>query len=123
MDKHVKIIGWLYIISSGIMLLLAVLGGGLAAVVGLSSGTADGAAAGGIMGVLSVLFGIMAVPGIIIGWGLLTYKNWARILGIIFSILNLVNIPIGTIIGAYSLWVLFNDEVAQRFRNGGHFAY
>lgn len=118
MATHVKVLGWLYLIGNGLMLAFAVLGGGLAAVLGLASGSADGAAAGGIMGILAVVFGLMAIPGMAIGWGLLNYKSWARILGIAFGILNLINIPIGTIIGIYSLWVLFNDEVAQNFRQG-----
>jgi hypothetical protein len=118
MATHVKVLGWLYLIGNGLMLLFAVLGGGLAAVLGLASGSADGAAVGGIMGVLAVVFALMAVPGMAIGWGLLNYKSWARILGIAFGILNLINIPIGTIIGIYSLWVLFNEQVAQSFRQG-----
>lgn len=118
MATHVKVLGWLYIIGNGLMLLFAVLGGGLAAVGGLLSGDADAAAAGGIMGILAVVFALFAIPGMLIGWGLLNYKNWARILGIVFGVLNLINIPIGTAIGIYSLWVLFNDQVAASFRQG-----
>lgn len=118
MSTHVKILGWLYIIGNGLMLLFAVLGGGLAALGGLLSGDADAAAVGGIMGVVAVFFALIAIPGIVIGWGLLNYKGWARILGIIFGIINLINFPIGTAIGIYSLWVLFNDEVAAQFRRG-----
>lgn len=32
-----------------------------------------------------------------------------------FTILNLVNFPIGTIIGIYTLWVLFQDSAADYF--------
>jgi hypothetical protein len=50
------------------------------------------------------------VPGIIIGWGLTAFKPWARILGIVFSGLNLLNVPFGTILGIYGLWVLLSNE-------------
>ena len=38
-------------------------------------------------------------------------------LGLIIErpILDLLNIPIGTAIGAYSLWVLLNDETSKLF--------
>jgi len=33
----------------------------------------------------------------------------------VLSILDLVNIPFGTALGVYGLWVLFNTEGAQLF--------
>ena len=123
MSTHVKVIGWLYIIGNGLALLFAVLGGGLMAVLGLASGEPDAAAMGGIIGIITAVMGLLSIPGIIIGWGILNYKSWARILGIILAIINLIGFPIGTAIGIYTLWVLLNDEVAQRFRTGGQLAY
>lgn len=52
---------------------------------------------------------------IICGWGLLKFKRWARILGIIYAAMSLINFPIGTAIGAYALWVLFNKETEAMF--------
>ena len=40
-------------------------------------------------------------------------RPWARIVGIIVAILSLLNIPLGTIVGVYGLWVLFSKETEQ----------
>jgi hypothetical protein len=59
---------------------------------------------------------VVSVPGIICGVGLYKRKGWARILALILAIPDLVNsIPIGTIIGIYTIWVLLNKETAQLF--------
>jgi hypothetical protein len=37
---------------------------------------------------------------------------------IIWAILSLFNFPVGTLIGVYMLWVLFNDETKRIFEVG-----
>jgi hypothetical protein len=49
---------------------------------------------------------------------LLKYKSWARYLVLVLAILDLLNIPIGTAIGVYSIWVLAQDETAKMFASG-----
>jgi hypothetical protein len=44
--------------------------------------------------------------------------SWARILVIILAILNLILFPIGTVIGIYTLWAMFNDETKALFEAG-----
>ncbi len=58
---------------------------------------------------------LLALPGLLAGIGLLRRRNWGRIVAIIVSFLNLLNVPIGTAIGAYSLWVLFQDAATEYF--------
>ncbi len=58
---------------------------------------------------------IVSVPGIIGGIGLLHRREWARILVLIISAINLLNIPIGTAVGAYSIWVLVQRETVLLF--------
>jgi hypothetical protein len=58
---------------------------------------------------------ILSVPGIIGGIGLLHRREWARILVLIISALHLLNFPIGTAIGAYSIWVLVQRETVLLF--------
>lgn len=60
--------------------------------------------------VLAFFIVIRALPEIIGGVGLLKRKSWARVLLLVISCLDLIEIPIGTTIGAYSIWVLLNDE-------------
>lgn len=64
-----------------------------------------------------LFIGVIAIIGIIGGVGLLAYKGWARILVIIVSALGCFNIPIGTLVGVYSIWVLMQDETVKMFDN------
>ncbi len=42
-------------------------------------------------------------------------KEWGRILLLVMSFFNLIHVPLGTLVGAYTIWVLFNDEVIRMF--------
>jgi hypothetical protein len=57
----------------------------------------------------------ISLPGLITGIGLLKFQPWARIVGIVLAAINLINIPLGTILGAYGLWVLLNKETERLF--------
>ena len=43
------------------------------------------------------------------------FTPWARILTIVLSALNLINIPFGTALGVYGLWVLLNKDTERLF--------
>lgn len=58
---------------------------------------------------------LMAGPQIMLGRGLLECQEWARNLGMILSIFGLINVPFGTVVGVYSLWVLTSYEVEPLF--------
>ena len=55
--------------------------------------------------------------GIIGGIGLFSYRPWARILVMIVSAMNCVNVPIGTAKGIYSIWVLMQPETIELFES------
>ena len=61
------------------------------------------------------IFALFGVISIVAGIGLLSRKSWARTLGIVAAVLTLFNFPIGTLIGGYALWVLFNEETRREF--------
>jgi len=67
-------------------------------------------------------FLICAAIGIATGCGLLARQPWARMLAIIFGALSLVDIPFGTAIGIYTLWVLLPAESEQEYRSISHAA-
>lgn len=111
MRDHLKTLGWLYVLSGGLAMLLAVVLGTLFGVAGILSGDAEsGALIGGIGLAFAVFIAVLGVPSLICGWGLLTYKPWARVLGIILSVLQIANFPVGTLLGGYGMWVLLNDQ-------------
>ena len=64
-----------------------------------------------------LLIGFMSTLGLVGGIGLLSFLPWARYLVIIVAALGCLNIPIGTLKGVYSLWVLLQDETIKLFEN------
>jgi O-antigen/teichoic acid export membrane protein len=64
---------------------------------------------------LPLLVGFMSTLGLIGGIGLLSYYSWARYLIIVVAALGCLNIPIGTLKGVYSLWVLLQDDTVKLF--------
>jgi len=53
---------------------------------------------------------LKAAVGFAAGWGLLRRESWARLLTVVLSFFALLNIPLGTALGIYSLWVLLPAE-------------
>lgn len=66
--------------------------------------------------VVAAFIGVLSVPGIIAGVGLLQRWSWARVLAIVLGFLNLPNFPIGTAIGIYTIWVLLQEETSPLFQ-------
>ena len=123
MQTHIKVLGVLYLVLSALgllsalFLLLAI--GGAAGIVGAAAEPQDAAVAIPIIGIagtaLVAMLTILSLPGLLAGWGLLKFKRWARILAVVLSILNLFNIPIGTALGIYGLWVLLSKDSEPLF--------
>ena len=63
---------------------------------------------------------VLSIPGIIAGIGLLKRKEWARILTLILSALDLFNFPLGTALGIYSIWALVQPEVMVEFKKSNN---
>jgi hypothetical protein len=122
METHLRMIGYLNIAlgilglvaivitlilfkgPSGVLLINARMGG--------SATTSEGFT---IACILFFLF-VMAGPLIAVGYGLLQYQEWARDMGMILAIVTLIHIPLGTLLGIYSLWVLTSFEVEPLFK-------
>jgi hypothetical protein len=115
-EQHFKIVAILQFVMGG---LAALTGFALFAIIfgaGAISGDRDAmfitstcaTVAGGFLIILSV-------PSLLAGWGLLKRREWARILTIVLSVLHLLHVPIGTIIGGYSLWALLQPDAKTYF--------
>jgi hypothetical protein len=123
MQTHVKVLAVLFIVLSALLLLTALgimaVFGGAAGIVGTTAEGKDAAIALPIIGLtgtlVTIFFLVLALPGLVTGFGLLSMKSWARIVGIVLCALNLIHIPFGTIFGAYGLWVLLNKETERLF--------
>src|ERR1051325_1409070 len=114
METHVKVLGALQIAMGafglfGAVVLVMVFGGASSAV-GLG-GDPEATYALPIIGItgmaLVAFLVILSLPAVIVGIGLLQRRPWARVGGIVLSILGLIAVPFGTIVGVYGIWVLF----------------
>jgi hypothetical protein len=120
LHMHVPIAGWLNIVANGIFLLLGIGGfvffAGLGVFAAADSGDAVALPILGLVGTVGlVFFAALALPGLLAGYGLLKRKKWGQILGIVVGILSLFNIPVGTALGAYPLFILFQDSANDYF--------
>ncbi len=113
---HVSILGWLLIVTNALFLALAAFLFLLLVGIGFATGEPEARNILSVIGVsLAVLFTILGIPGIVAGAGLLARQAWGRILAMVVAILGLVNIPLGTAIGLYTLWVLLQNSAAAYF--------
>lgn len=117
MKKHVTVVGAIHIGFGLLGLILAI-----AAFFALNF--AKGVVGGDelpsmVLGFLSIsiplLIGFMSTLGLVGGIGLLSFQSWARYLVIVVAALGCLNIPIGTLKGVYSLWVLLQDDTIKLF--------
>ena len=116
MEKHVTLVAALHIVFGFLGLFTAVILFIILVGAGILSEEPDALAITSIVGTaIALLLTVTSLPNIIGGFGLLKRKTWARIVIIIIACMNLLAVPLGTILGAYSLWVLLNQEAAQMF--------
>ncbi len=120
MAQHVKILGILHIVFGALGVLGAVvvllIFGGLSAFLNTqNAGDVPAPVLALIGGVAFVAILVLSLPALVIGIGLLQFRPWARIAGIILSALDLLGFPFHTILGIYGLWVLLNRETEQMF--------
>lgn len=115
-DLHVKVVAWLHILESilyiGGAVLLVIFFSGLGIM-------ADDPQALGILSIVGLCGGgfllLIGVPVALAGWGLLKKRSWSRVLAMVLAVLGLFLFPIGTIVGAYVLWVLTSPPAGAYF--------
>lgn len=70
----------------------------------------------GLMRIVGLAMLAGSAIGIIAGWGLLERQPWARMLTIVLGFLNLLDMPLGTALGVYTLWVLLPARSEEEYR-------
>ncbi len=124
MASHVKILGWLTIalhcvtLLTGLAIYLFFMGvGGVAAISAPHDGGIAGfAVMGGIGTLILSILAIISLPGILIGWGLINGKEWARMGAIILGVISLLHFPFGTALAVYTFVVLFDPQTVAMFQ-------
>ncbi|MCZ7575024.1 MAG: hypothetical protein M5U01_41275 [Ardenticatenaceae bacterium] len=116
LHQHVTLLGWLDVIGSAVFLVIGVFVMALLGGIGAATGDPVAARILGIVGsTVGALLVVLALPGIIAGFGLLQRKAWARFLALVVGFLNLINFPLGTAIGIYTFWVLMQESATGYF--------
>jgi hypothetical protein len=59
---------------------------------------------------------LKSAAGLAAGFGLIQRESWARPLALVLAFISLfINIPIGTVLGIYTMWVLLPSESEQEY--------
>jgi zinc-ribbon domain len=121
--QHVHLLGILWIIGS----VLVLVGGLVLLVVGNTLFSQAGNVTGepyshvGFLRPLLTVIGVFVlakgVVGMAAGLGLLQRLAWARVLALIVGFISLLNIPFGTALGVYTLWVLLSPNAEEDYRS------
>lgn len=123
MRQHVKILAVLHLVHGGLgalaaVILTAVFGGlaGLVRIADLGQDGLVGSAVLSLIGAVAILIVLLfSLPSLIAGIGLLNFRPWARVLGIVLAVVELPAIPFHTALGIYGLWVLLSREGTELF--------
>ena len=70
----------------------------------------------GVIAFVVLLFAVGLLP-LAVGYGLTKRRRWAKPLGLFLAVISLINIPVGTALGIYSLKV-FKSEGGTRLYGG-----
>ncbi len=120
LDPHARVVAWLHIALGvfwvGVIALIGLFFGAFGAFVGSQVHGEDAGILAWIAGFgASVLLFAMAFPALEIVGGILLLGGSpaGKAITIIFSVLELINVPVGTVIGVYSLWALLREVPPQ----------
>ena len=123
---HNKAIGIMHLIYGGFFtlmtLMMLVFFGFIVALLGSipeEPGAPPAAFLSAIFGFIVVIYALLSIPSLVAGYALLKRKSWARVAGIVASILAGLSFPFGTALCVYSLWFFFGDQ-GKAFESAGH---
>jgi hypothetical protein len=96
----------LYVLANTLFLHMSEMGGPLGASAWLRP----------FLAVVALVVAAKAALGFVTAWGLLQREPWACLLTIVLAFLALFNIPFGTALGVYTLWVLLPADSDAEYR-------
>jgi hypothetical protein len=68
-----------------------------------------------LLSVVGIFILAKACCGFIAGWGLMQREPWARVGALVLGFLALFNIPFGTAVGVYTMWVLLPGQSQDEY--------
>jgi|SRR5689334_6442276 uncharacterized membrane protein YozB (DUF420 family) len=127
MLAHVDFVGVLFVVWGLLTILVGVstlaLGiGAVALIAQASQGGGGGQVAAGVTAAVFTALAVIAIvwgaAHVVVGLPLRQRKQWARHVALMLGSVDLVLLPYGTALGAYSLWVLLNERAKSLFVSG-----
>ena len=118
MQIHISVLGWLYIAANTCFVLLTLLAISILPLI--ATFTHDPEAVSVltfIVTAFAIVMGVSGLPGLLVGYGLLKHKPWARLMALILGVLGLLNFPLGSALGLYTFWVLLQLPTDDAFRS------
>ena len=120
MERHVHLLGVLWLVLG----LLTALGGVAVFIVAHvifgpgGVATQDGAPLflPPLLSLVSILVLVKAAASFLAGLGLLQRQSWGRVLALVLGFISLINVPFGTALGIYTIWVLLSANAEDRYR-------
>lgn len=108
--RNLAIIHLVYGIFSSLMLLLMVFF--VVLMLGIGIGTGDGFALifAAIVGFVVLANVVLTVPSFVAWYSLWKKKSWAKTANIVAAIVEGLNVPVGTAICVYTLWVMLSVD-------------
>lgn len=119
---YLDVLAIVHFVHAGLIVLIALLMLGVM-VIGLGgrgrswSGLGYGCFEIGILGLVFAVVTAYAAMNLLVGYWLKQRRGWLAI--IILSALNALNVPLGTLLGVFTIVVLVGDDVRAAFEGGG----
>jgi hypothetical protein len=60
--------------------------------------------------VMALVIAVLGIGQLAAGWGVRALRPWARIVGIVLSVIGLAGFPVGTIVSLYILYLLLSKK-------------
>jgi hypothetical protein len=119
-QEHIHFVGFLWLGLSAFNAL-----GGLAVYIIANTIFAPGGSGAGapaflrpLLTTVSILLLGKAALGFLAGWGVLQREAWARVLVLVLAFISLfTNIPFGTALGVYTMWVLLPAQSEREYES------
>jgi len=126
-DTHRMVVGWLQIVNGligiviGAFVATLILGAGAfsASLMETEGAATEGALLMQFMAITAAALGglmfVLAVPGVVAGIGLVRRASWSRVMALVLSAFELVLFPVGTVLAAYTIFVLSQQVAIDAF--------
>jgi hypothetical protein len=115
-SRHITVLGTL-VLASGLLGILGASCFGLTiTTIGMSVSDPEAQVILPIIAVgIAGFAGVLSCISVAAGYGILRRARWGRLVGLVDAFLGLIWFPIGTIVGLYAFWVLFQAEAVALF--------